>query len=98
MAMNSPPAPLAGAPSGNGKITREAVLAATAPPRRLARALDRDRDPMILYRARAGKAALLDGVAATVLAQLGVDPADPTGAGQLRAVASANWDPLAGVG
>ena len=53
--------------------------------RRLARALDRD--PMILYRHAPNKAALLDGVAETVLAQLKVDPADPDWAGQLRAVA-----------
>ena len=43
--------------------------------RRLARALNRD--PMILYRHAPNKAALLDGVAETVLAQLHVDSADP---------------------
>src|ERR1022692_4908852 len=53
--------------------------------RRLARALDRD--PMILYRHAPNKAALLDGVAETVLAQLKVDSADPDWAAQLRAVA-----------
>ena len=53
--------------------------------RRLARALDRD--PMILYRHAPNKAALLDGVAETVLAQLQVDSADPDWAGQLREVA-----------
>jgi AcrR family transcriptional regulator len=53
--------------------------------RRLARALDRD--PMILYRHAPNKAALLDGVAETVLAQLHVDSADPDWAGQLREVA-----------
>ena len=53
--------------------------------RRLARALDRD--PMILYRHAPNKAALLDGVAETVLAQLRVDSADPDWAGQLREVA-----------
>ena len=53
--------------------------------RRLARALNRD--PMILYRHAPNKAALLDGVAETVLAQLHVDSADPDWAGQLRAVA-----------
>ena len=42
---------------------------------------------MILYRHAPSKAALLDGVAETVLAQLHVDPADPDWAGQLRAVA-----------
>jgi hypothetical protein len=53
--------------------------------RRLARALDRD--PVIVYRHALGKAALLDGVAETVLAQLRVDSADPDWAGQLREVA-----------
>jgi AcrR family transcriptional regulator len=82
--------------SGSGKITREAVLAAALEiidrdgadalsMRRLARALDRD--PMILYRHAPNKAALLDGVAETVLAQLHVDSADPDWAGQLREVA-----------
>jgi AcrR family transcriptional regulator len=81
---------------GNGKITRETVLAAALEiidrdgadalsMRRLARALDRD--PMILYRHAPNKAALLDGVAETVLAQLRVDSADPDWAGQLREVA-----------
>jgi hypothetical protein len=82
--------------NGSGKITREAVLAAALEiidrdgadalsMRRLARALDRD--PMIIYRHAPGKAALLDGVAETVLAQLQVDCADPDWAGQLREVA-----------
>jgi AcrR family transcriptional regulator len=53
--------------------------------RRLARALGRD--PMILYRHAANKAALLDGVAETVLAQLEVDRDDPDWSGQLRLVA-----------
>ena len=81
---------------GNGKITRDVVLAAALEiidrdgtdalsMRRLARALNRD--PMILYRHAPNKAALLDGVAETVLAQLHVDSADPDWAGQLRAVA-----------
>jgi AcrR family transcriptional regulator len=84
------------AANGNGKITREVVLAAALEiidadgadglsMRRLARALDRD--PMILYRHTPNKAALLDGVAETVLAQLTVDPADPDWAAQLRTVA-----------
>ena len=83
-------------PTAGGKITREAVLAAALEiidrdgadalsMRRLARALDRD--PMILYRHAPNKAALLDGVAETVLAQLTVDPADPDWAAQLRTVA-----------
>src|SRR5579862_7694744 len=79
-----------------GKITRDAVLAAALEIidrdgadglslRRLARALDRD--PMIIYRHAPNKAALLDGVAEIVLAQLKLDPSDPDWAGQLRAVA-----------
>ncbi len=84
-----------GAPPA-GRITRDVVLTAALEiidrdgadalsMRRLARALDRD--PMILYRHAPNKAALLDGVAETVLAQLHVDSADPDWAGQLRAVA-----------
>ena len=84
------------AANGSGKITREAVFAAALDiidrdgadalsMRRLARSLGRD--PMILYRHAPGKAAVLDGVAETVLAQLQVDSADPDWAGQLRAVA-----------
>ncbi len=72
----------------DGKITRDVVLttaleiidragAEGLSMRRLARALDRD--PMILYRHAPNKAALLDGVAETVLAQLKVDPPTPTG-------------------
>jgi len=70
----------------DGKITRDMVLTTALEiidregadglsMRRLARALDRD--PMILHRYAPNKAALLDGVAETVLAQLKVDPADP---------------------
>jgi AcrR family transcriptional regulator len=81
---------------GNGKITRDAILATALEiidrggadalsMRRLARALDRD--PMILYRHAPSKAALLDGVAEIILAQLHVDAADPDWAAQLRAVA-----------
>jgi len=84
------------AANGSGKITRDAVLAAALQiidadgadglsMRRLARALGRD--PMILYRHAPNKAALLDGVAETVLAQLTVDSADPDWAAQLRTVA-----------
>jgi AcrR family transcriptional regulator len=80
----------------SGKITRDVVLAAALEiidrdgadalsMRRLAAALNRD--PMIVYRHAASKAALLDGVAEIVLAQLKVDSADPDWAGQLRAVA-----------
>ena len=81
---------------GSGKITRDAVLAAALEiidrdgagalsMRRLARALNRD--PMVLYRHAPNKAAVLDGVAETILAQLHVDSADPDWAGQLRQVA-----------
>jgi AcrR family transcriptional regulator len=84
------------AANGSGKVTRDVILAAALEiidadgagglsMRRLARALDRD--PMILYRHAPNKAALLDGVAETVLAQLKVDSADPDWAAQLRAVA-----------
>src|SRR6202044_2814908 len=45
------------------------------------------RDPMILYRHAPNKAALLDGVAETILAPLKVAPADPDWAAQLRAIA-----------
>src|ERR1700677_3055269 len=96
MAMTPPHAgrPTTDTATGNGKVTRETVLAAALTiidrdgadaltMRRLARALDRD--PMVLYRHAPGKAALLDGVAETVLAQLRVDSADPDWAGQLRA-------------
>jgi AcrR family transcriptional regulator len=80
----------------HGKITRDAVLdaalaiidhdgAEALSMRRLARALHRD--PMILYRHAPNKAALLDGVAEIVLAQLHVDASDPDWAGQLRTVA-----------
>jgi AcrR family transcriptional regulator len=82
--------------NANGKITRDVVLAAALEiidrdgadalsMRRLARALGRD--PMILYRHAPNKAALLDGVAEAVLAQLEVDSTDPDWVGQLRAVA-----------
>ena len=94
--MTRPPAARDAAGSGNGKITRELVLATALElidrdgadalsMRRLAAALDRD--PMIIYRHAPGKAALLDGVVETVLAQLHMDPADPDWAAQLRAVA-----------
>ena len=79
--MTTPTAPAA---DGSGKITHDALLAAALEiidrdgadalsTRRLARAPDRD--PMILYRHAPGKAALLDGVAETVLATpLGLRP------------------------
>jgi AcrR family transcriptional regulator len=82
--------------AGDGKITRELVLAAALEiidrdgvgalsMRRLAAALDRD--PMILYRHAPGKAALLDGVVEMVLAQFRVDPTDRDWTAQLRAAA-----------
>jgi AcrR family transcriptional regulator len=94
--MTPPPAARDTATNGSGKITRDVVLATALEiidrdgadalsMRRLARALDRD--PMILYRHAPNKAALLDGVAEIVLAQLKVDSADPDWAAQLRAVA-----------
>ena len=90
------PAPRNAAGGGDGKITRELVLATAVElidrdgadalsMRRLAAALDRD--PMILYRHAPSKAALLDGVVETVLAQLHVNPADPDWTAQLRVVA-----------
>jgi AcrR family transcriptional regulator len=96
--MTPPPdkRPAGDAANRDGKITRDVVLAAalelidrdgvdSLSMRRLAAALDRD--PAILYRHAANKAAVLDGVAEVVLAQLTVNPADPDWAGQLRAVA-----------
>jgi AcrR family transcriptional regulator len=95
--VKTPPPPARDAAgTADGKITRELVLATALEiidrdgadalsMRRLGAALDRD--PMILYRHAPGKAALLDGVVETVLAQLSVDPADPDWAAQLRAVA-----------
>jgi AcrR family transcriptional regulator len=98
-AMPPPPVGRAAAESsaiGDGRITRELVLAAALDiidregaealsMRRLARALGRD--PMILYRHAPNKAALLDGVAEMVLGQLTVDATDSDWAGQLRSVA-----------
>ena len=94
--INRPQAARRDAGSGDGKVTRELMLATALElidrdgvdalsMRRLAAALGRD--PMILYRHAPGKAALLDGVVETVLAQLQVNPADPDWTGQLRAVA-----------
>jgi AcrR family transcriptional regulator len=55
--------------------------------RRLSQAVGRD--PVMVYRHVPNKAAVLDGVAEIVLAQLSVDSADPDWAGQLRTVAHA---------
>lgn len=80
----------------NGKLSRARMLACALEiidregveklsMRRLARALDHD--PMSLYRYADNKAALLDGVAETVLNRLTVDSDDPDWMAQLRAVA-----------
>ena len=80
----------------DAKLTRERVLATALElvdrdgieglsMRRLAAALGRD--PMSVYRHAPNKAALLDGVAETVLAQLHIDPTDADWAAQLRSVA-----------
>lgn len=80
----------------NSPLTRAAVLAAALEiidrsgvdrlsMRRLADVLGRD--PMALYRHTANKAAVLDGVAEIVLAQLVVDAADPDWRHQLRLIA-----------
>jgi AcrR family transcriptional regulator len=80
----------------DGPITRAMVLATALEiidrdgvrglsMRRLGHALGRD--PMTLYRHAPNKAALLDGVAETVLEQLEVDSTDPDWAAQLRTVA-----------
>jgi AcrR family transcriptional regulator len=80
----------------NGQITRPLILQTAL------RIIDRDgvgglslrrlsdavgRDPTVLYRRVPNKAAVLDGVIETVLAQLAVDIADPDWAAQLRSVA-----------
>ncbi len=66
-----------------GIIDRESVEHLSM--RRLGQALGRD--PMVLYRHAANKAALLDGVAEIVLEQLTVEPADPDWRRQLRIIA-----------
>ncbi|WP_280249468.1 TetR/AcrR family transcriptional regulator C-terminal domain-containing protein [Nocardia abscessus] len=81
---------------GDGPVTRAVVLTAALEiidrdgvdglsMRRLAEAVGRD--PMVIYRHVPNKAAVLDGVAELVLAQLSVDAADPDWAAQLRALA-----------
>ncbi len=80
----------------DGTLTRAVVLSAALElidrdgpgglsMRRLARELGRD--PMTLYRHAANKAALLEAVAETVLAELEVDATDPDWVSQLREVA-----------
>ncbi|MFC9437310.1 TetR/AcrR family transcriptional regulator C-terminal domain-containing protein [Nocardia sp. NPDC057030] len=81
---------------GRGAITRAAVLDAALAiidsdgvdglsMRRLAEAVGRD--PMVIYRHVPNKAAVLDGVAEIVFAQLSVDATDPDWQHQLRTVA-----------
>ena len=66
-----------------GIIDRDGVQGLSM--RRLSEAVGRD--PTVLYRHVPNKAAVLDGVAEVVLAQLSVDTADPDWAAQLRSVA-----------
>ncbi|MFG1791797.1 TetR/AcrR family transcriptional regulator C-terminal domain-containing protein [Nocardia sp. NPDC049149] len=86
----------AGDGKGDGPITRAAVLAAALQivdrdgvdglsMRRLAEAVRRD--PMVIYRHVPNKAAVLDGVAEVVFAQLSVDATDSDWMSQLRSVA-----------
>ncbi|MRH93571.1 TetR family transcriptional regulator [Nocardia sp. SYP-A9097] len=88
--------PTDGDRQGEGPITRAAVLAAALQivdrdgvdglsMRRLADAVRRD--PMVIYRHLPNKAAVLDGVAEIVFAQLSVDATDPDWMSQLRSVA-----------
>ena len=80
----------------NGQLTRAAILQTALAivdrdgvdglsMRRLSDALGRD--PVMIYRHVPNKAAVLDGVAEIVLAQLSVDKTDPDWAAQLRTVA-----------
>src|SRR6476660_3435838 len=89
---------VAAAGRNSGQLTRSIILQAALAivdrdgvdglsMRRLSDALGRD--PVMLYRHVANKAAVLDGVAEIVLAQLSVNTADPDWAGQLRTVARA---------
>lgn len=88
--------PASGKNSRATPITRAVVLAAALEivdrdgvdalsMRRLAEAVGRD--PMVIYRHLPNKAAVLDGVAEIVFAQLSVDTTDKDWAGQLRSVA-----------
>src|SRR6476661_7082949 len=89
---------VAAARRDNGQLTRSMILQPALSivdrdgvdglsMRRLSVALGRD--PVMLYRHVPNKAAVLDGVAEIVLAQLSVNTADPDWAGQLRTVARA---------
>ena len=88
--------PVAAAGPDSGQVTRPLILQTALAiidrdgvdglsMRRLSDAVGRD--PAVLYRHVPNKAAVLDGVAEIVLAQLAVDTADPDWAGQLRVVA-----------
>jgi len=85
-----------GADSPKTKLSRDIVLAKALElvdaagldaltMRRLGQELGRD--PMSLYRYAENRAALLDGVAELVLAQLSIQPADPDWKAQLRILA-----------
>ena len=87
---------VAGAGRNNGQLSRSMILQTALSIvdrdgvdglsiRRLSNAVGRD--PVMLYRHVANKAAVLDGVAEIVLAQLPVDNRDPDWAAQLRTVA-----------
>src|SRR6202163_3185133 len=91
-------APSAAALPNYGQLTRSIILQTALSivdrdgvdrlsMRRLSVALGRD--PVMLYRHVASKAAVLDGVAEIVLAKLSVDNTDPDWAAQLRTVARA---------
>lgn len=82
---------------GESPVTRETVLKAaleivdrdgveSLSMRRLAEAVGRD--PMVIYRHVANKAAVLDGIAEIIFAQLVVDPSAPDWATELRSVAN----------
>ena len=88
--------PSAAAGRNNGQLSRSVILQAALAivdrdgvdglsMRSLSNALGRD--PVMLYRHVANKAAVLDGVAEIVLEQLSVNIADPDWAAQLRTVA-----------
>jgi AcrR family transcriptional regulator len=88
--------PVAAARRDNGQLSRSMILQTALAivdrdgvdglsMRRLSDAVGRD--PVMLYRHVPNKAAVLDGVAEIVLAQLPVDNTDPDWAGQLRTVA-----------
>ena len=88
--------PSVAAGRNNGQLTRSMILQSALAivdrdgvdrlsMRRLSDALGRD--PVMIYRHVPNKAAVLDGVAEIVLAQLSVDKTDPDWAAQLRTVA-----------